>query len=159
MTIRRPFHFRAFPTGYLFDIVGLQQLSKGLTRFPRYAKEMNTAINEELAMPRSLCLTRQCLGLVTRIECVVRPLSGDKGMWTLLFAAGMSGEQPSALKAQGPFHGPVAAESVLDAIAESLVMHGYQTAEEIPIWGLHLQGELRRINSDAAQGQRTSPAN
>jgi hypothetical protein len=143
----------------LFDIVGLQQLSKGLTRFSRHAKEMNTAINEELAMPRSLCLTRQCLGLVTRIECVVRPLSGDKGMWTLLFAAGMSGEQPSALKAQGPFHGPIAAESVLDAIAQSLVLHGYETAEEIPIWGLHLQGELRRINSDAAQGLRTSPAN
>lgn len=159
MTIRRPFRFRAFPTGYLFDIVGLQQLSKGLTHFSRYAKEMNTAINEELAMPRSLCLTRQCLGLVTRIECVVRPLSGDTGMWTLLFAAGMSGEQPSALKAQGPFHGPIAAESVLDAIAESLVLHGYETAEEIPIWGLHLQGELRRINSDAAQAQRTSPVN
>jgi hypothetical protein len=159
MTIRRPFHFRAFPTGYLFDIVGLQQWSKGLTHFSRFAREMNTAINEELAMPRSLCLTRQCLGLVTRIECVVRPLSGDKGMWTLLFAAGMSGEQPSALKAQGPFHGPIAAESVLDAIAESLVLHGYQTAQEIPIWSVHLQGELRRVNSDAALNQRTSPAN
>jgi len=120
---------------------------------------MNTALNEELAMPRSLCLTRQCLGLVTRIECVVRPLSGDNGMWTLLFAAGMSGEQPSALKAQGPFHGPVAAESVLDAIAESLALHGYQTAEEIPIWSLHLQGELRRINSDPSHSQRTSPVN
>ncbi|MGA3683931.1 hypothetical protein, partial [Pseudomonas graminis] len=66
---------------------------------------------------------------------------------------------PSALKAQGPFHGPVAAESFLDAIAESLLLHGYQTAEEIPIWVLHLQGELRRINSDAAVGHRTSPAN
>ncbi|TDV65811.1 hypothetical protein [Pseudomonas sp. LP_7_YM] len=110
-------------------------------------------------MPRSLCLTRQCLGLLTRIECVVRPLSGDNGMWTLLFAAGMSGEQPSALKAQGPFQGPVAAESVLDAIAESLVLHGYQAAEEIPIWSLHLQGELRRINSDASGVQRPSPVN
>jgi hypothetical protein len=78
-------------------------------------------------------------------------------MWTLLFAAGMAGEQPTALKAQGPFHGPVAAESVLDAIAQSLTLHGYQTAEEIPIWGLHLQGELRRINSGAEQGQRSSP--
>jgi hypothetical protein len=159
MTIRRPVHFRAFPTGHLFDIVGQQQWSKGLTHFSRFAREMNTAINKELAMPRSLCLTRQCLGLVTRIECVVRPLSGDKGMWTLLFAAGMSGEQPSALKAQGPFHGPIAAESVLDAIAESLVLHGYQTAQEIPIWSVHLQGELRRVNSDAALNQRTSPAN
>jgi hypothetical protein len=108
-------------------------------------------------MSRSLCLTRQCLGLVTRIECVVRPLSGNNGLWTLLFAAGMAGEQPTALKAQGPFQGPVAAESVLDAIAESLTLHGYQTAEEIPIWSVHLQGELRRINGDAAYSQRLSP--
>ncbi len=54
---------------------------------------------------RNLSLTRQCLGLVTRIECSIRPLAGDNGMWTLLFAAGMAGEQPSAIKAQGPFHG------------------------------------------------------
>jgi hypothetical protein len=159
MTIRRPFCFHAFLTGYLFDIVAVQQLSNGLTRFLCRSKGMNTAIDEELAMPRSLCLTRQCLGLVTRIECVIRPLSGDNGMWTLLFAAGMSGEQPSALKAQGPFHGPVAAESVLDAIAESLALHGYQTAQEIPIWSVHLQGELRRLNGDSSHGQRTSPAN
>jgi hypothetical protein len=108
-------------------------------------------------MTRSLCLTRQCLGLMTRIECVIRPLSGSKDMWTLLFAAGMSGEQPTALKSQGPFHGPVAAESVLDAIAESLTLHGYQTAEEIPIWSVHLQGELRRINSTASRSQQSSP--
>src|ERR1700712_2427121 len=159
MTIRRPFYFHAFLTGYLFDIVTVQQLSNGLTRFLCRYEGMNTAIDEELAMPRSLCLTRQCLGLVTRIECVIRPLSGDNGMWTLLFAAGMSGEQPSALKAQGPFHGPVAAESVLDAIAESLALHGYQTAQEIPIWSVHLQGELRRLNGDSSHGQRTSPVN
>ncbi len=110
-------------------------------------------------MPRSLCLTRQCLGLETRIECVVRPLSGDNGMWTLLFAAGMSGEQPSALKVQGPFQGAVAAESVLNAIAESLTSHGYQTAEQIPIWSLHLQGELRRVNGDFSHQQRSSPVN
>ena len=48
---------------------------------------------------RNLSLTRQCLGLVTRIECSIRPLAGDNGMWTLLFAAGMAGEQPSAIKA------------------------------------------------------------
>jgi hypothetical protein len=54
---------------------------------------------------RNLSLTRQCLGLVTRIECSIRPLAGDNGMWTLLFAAGMAGEQPSAIKAQGRFMG------------------------------------------------------
>lgn len=109
-------------------------------------------------MPRSLCLTRQCLGLMTRIECVVRPLSGDQGLWTLLCAAGMSGEQPTALKAQGPFHGPVAAESVLMAVAESLTLHGYQEAEELPIWSLHLQGELRRINNDPKRNLILAPA-
>ena len=108
-------------------------------------------------MSRSLCLTRQCLGLITRIECVIRPLSGDNGMWTLLFAAGMSDEQPSALKAQGPFHGPLAAETVLMAIAESLTLHGYQVAEDVPIWQVHLQGELRRINGEGSRCQRMSP--
>lgn len=108
-------------------------------------------------MSRSLCLTRQCLGLMTRIECVIRPLSGDNGMWTLLFAAGMTGEQPSAIKTQGPFPGATAAESVMQAIAESLTSHGYQQSDEMPIWSLHLQGELRRINADASRVQRSSP--
>jgi len=157
MTIRRPFLFSLFSLGVFVRYCRVTAVVKWTDAFPGLFLEMNTAINEELAMPRSLCLTRQCLGLVTRIECVIRPLSGDNGMWTLLFAAGMSGEQPSALKAQGPFHGPVAAESVLDAIAESLALHGYQTAEEIPIWSLHLQGELRRING-STHNQRTSPA-
>ncbi|WP_166360362.1 hypothetical protein [Pseudomonas akapageensis] len=99
-------------------------------------------------MPRSLCLTRQCLGLVTRIECSIRPLAGDNGMWTLLFAAGMAGEQPSAIKAQGPFHGPFVAESVLSAIVDSLTLHGYQVSEGPQIWCLHLQAQLRRINGE-----------
>jgi hypothetical protein len=97
-------------------------------------------------MSRNLCLTRQCLGLVTRIECAVKPLAGDNGMWTLLFAAGMAGEQPSAIKAQGPFHGPVAAESILDTLVESLTMHGYELADDPQIWSLHLQAQLRQIN-------------
>ena len=102
-------------------------------------------------MPRSLSLTRHCLGLVTRIECSVRPLAGDNGMWTLLFAAGMQGEQPSALKAQGPFPGPLAAESVLDAIVDSLRLHGYALADDPQIWCLHLQAQLRKINSERCQ--------
>lgn len=97
-------------------------------------------------MSRNLCLTRQCLGLVTRIECAIRPLAGDTGMWTLLFAAGMAGEQPSAIKAQGPFHGPFVAESILDTIVESLTLHGYELADDPQIWSLHLQAQLREIN-------------
>ncbi len=31
-------------------------------------------------MPRNLCLIRPCLGLTTRIECVVRPLAGENGL-------------------------------------------------------------------------------
>ncbi|UTH32865.1 hypothetical protein [Ectopseudomonas hydrolytica] len=99
-------------------------------------------------MPRSLCLTRQCLGLVTRIECMIRPLAGDNGRWTLLCAAGMSGAQPSAIRAQGPFYGPHAAEGVLAAIAESLLQQGYAECCEPPIWHLHLQAELRRVNGE-----------
>jgi hypothetical protein len=78
-------------------------------------------------------------------------------MWMLLFAAGMSGEQPSAIKSQGPFTGLPAAEAVLAAIAESLALHGYQLTDDVPIWSLHLQSELRRINGDLAGYQRSSP--
>lgn len=99
-------------------------------------------------MSRSLCLTRQCLGLVTRIECIIRPLAGDNGRWTLLCAAGMSGAQPSAIRAQGPFHGPFVAEDVLAAIAESLFAQGYVECSEPPIWRVHLQAELRRVNGE-----------
>ncbi|MCD5997474.1 hypothetical protein KDX38_28460 [Pseudomonas sp. CDFA 602] len=108
-------------------------------------------------MPHGLCLTRQCLGMTTRIECVIRPLSGEGGLWMLLFAAGMSGEQPSAIRSQGPFHGVIAAQSVLTAIADNLALHGYQAAEDLSIWGLHMQAELRRINSDISSFQRSSP--
>lgn len=97
-------------------------------------------------MPRSLCLTRQCLGLQTRIECSIRPLAGDRGLWTLLFAAGMAGEQPTAIKAQGPFHGPFVAQTILDAIVDSLTLHGYSLANDPQIWSLHLQAQLRRLN-------------
>ena len=65
-------------------------------------------------MSRSLCLTRHCLGMITRIECEVRPLAGEQGLWTLLCAAGMAAGQPSMIKAQGPFCGPCVAEQVLD---------------------------------------------
>lgn len=97
-------------------------------------------------MSRSLCLTRQCLGLVTRIECSIRPLNGENGLWTLLFAAGMTGEQPTAIKAQGPFAGPQAAETVLSAIVDSLTLHGYSVREQDPqIWSLHLQAQWRKV--------------
>ncbi|MHA6495275.1 PA4575 family protein [Pseudomonas borbori] len=99
-------------------------------------------------MSRHLCLTRQCLGLVTRIECAVLPLAGEKGLWTLICAAGMSGAQPSAIKAQGPFYGPLVAEGVLLGIAESLAEQGYVTCTDIPIWRLHVQAELRRLNGE-----------
>ncbi|MEE4912323.1 hypothetical protein V2K30_25005 [Pseudomonas alliivorans] len=107
-------------------------------------------------MSRSLCLNRECLGLVTRIECVIRPMPGEDGLWMLLFAAGMSGEQPSALRSQGPFNSLAAAESVLSSIAENLLLGGYHTAD-VPIWTLHMQAELRRINSDSSSYQRSSP--
>ncbi|WP_027896620.1 hypothetical protein [Zestomonas thermotolerans] len=98
-------------------------------------------------MSRSLCLTRQCLGLVTRIECAVRPLSGESGLWTLICAAGIAGNQPTAVKAQGPFPGPCVAESVLDAIVENLLAMGYEITADSSIWCLHIQAELRRVRA------------
>lgn len=99
-------------------------------------------------MSRSLSLTRQCLGMMTRIECSVRPLAGGNGLWTLLFAAGMAGEQPSTIKAQGPFLGALAAESVLESIVTSLTLHGYHVVDDPQIWCLHLQAQLRQINGE-----------
>src|SRR5471032_1035685 len=102
-------------------------------------------------MSRNLCLTRQCLGLVTRIECSIRPLAGDAGMWTLLFAAGMTGEQPSTVKSQGPIHGTYVAQTILDSIVESLTLHGYELADDPQIWCLHLQAYLRQLNGGRPQ--------
>ncbi len=102
-------------------------------------------------MPRTLCLIRPCLGLTTRIECEIRPLAGENGLWTLLCAAGMSGAQPTAIKAQGPFCGPFVAEGVLEAISDCLAQQGYIVADDPPIWQLHLQGELRRLNGERSR--------
>jgi len=99
-------------------------------------------------MPRRLCLTRHCLGLITRIECVIRPLAGENGLWVLICGAGMAASQPSAIKTQGPFHGPYVAEEVLTAIAANLAELGYSESDEPAIWCLHLQAELRRVNAD-----------
>jgi hypothetical protein len=99
-------------------------------------------------MSRLLNLTRHCLGLETRIECVVLPLAGNNGLWTLICAAGMSAAQPSTVKAQGPFRGAFAAENILSDIAENLHGMGYEPCTEVPIWRLHIQAELRRFNAE-----------
>jgi hypothetical protein len=98
-------------------------------------------------MTRYLSLTRCNPGIVTRIECMIRPLAGGQGLWTLLCAAGLNASQPSAVKAQGPFHGFAEAEAVLDEIIDNLRSQGYQTVDEPSIWCLHLQAELRRQNA------------
>ncbi len=98
-------------------------------------------------MSRSLCLTRDCLGVTTRIECTVLPLAGEQGLWTLICVAGLSARQPSAVKAQGPFHGPLVVEQLIDDIAESLAGQGYCTCHEPMIWRLHAQAQLRRLNN------------
>lgn len=99
-------------------------------------------------MSCNLNLTRHCLGLDTRIECVVLPLAGDNGLWALICAAGMAGAQPSSIKAQGPFHGASAAECILVEIAENLRGMGYEPSADVAIWRLHLQAELRRMNAE-----------
>lgn len=99
-------------------------------------------------MSRNLNLTRHCLGLDTRIECAVLPLAGNNGLWALICAAGMAGAHPSAIKAQGPFHGAFVAESILVDIAESLHGMGYEPCTDVSIWRLHIQAELRRLNAE-----------
>ncbi|MBA1261420.1 PA4575 family protein [Stutzerimonas sp. NM35] len=102
-------------------------------------------------MPNNLCLSRQCLGLVTRIECAIWPVAGANGLWTLLCAAGLDGSQPTAIRVQGPFHGLRAAESVLDAIASNLQQQGYCEADSPAIWQLHMRAELRKVNANQAR--------
>lgn len=104
-------------------------------------------------MSRTITLIRPCLGLVTRIECEIKPLGQEQSLWTLLCAAGLNGQQPTAIKAQGPFHGPKAAEGVMTAIAENLVEQGYIQVEETQIWRLHMQSELRKMNGERAHQQ------
>jgi hypothetical protein len=99
-----------------------------------------------MAMQPSLCLTRQYLGVVTRIECTVRPLAGEQGLWTVLCVAGMDAMQPSLINAQGPFCGPCAAQEILAGIALSLQAQGYRLAGDVPIWSLHMQAKMRRLN-------------
>ncbi len=69
-------------------------------------------------MSRSFCLTRQCLGLETRIECQIRSL--HSGLWTLLCAAGIADTQPTAVRVQGPFRSLHKAEDVLSTISAIL---------------------------------------
>ncbi len=102
-------------------------------------------------MSQSLCLNRQCLGLVTRIECTIHPLTGGNGLWTLLCAAGIAGAQPTAIKAQGPFRGLRAAESVLNAIVSNLQKQGYCDSDSPAIWQLHMRAELRKVNANQAR--------
>lgn len=94
----------------------------------------------------SLCLTRRCLGVVTRIECAVRPLAGNQGHWVVLCVAGMDAQQPSLVNVQGPFCGPCAAQEILTGIALSLQAQGYQLAGDVPIWRVHMQAKMRRLN-------------
>ncbi len=94
-------------------------------------------------MSRTITLIRPCLGLVTRIECEIKPLGQEQGLWTLLCAAGLNGQQPTAIKAQGPFHGPKAAEGVMTAIAENLVEQGYIPLHQQALaWGVSKKVKL-----------------
>jgi hypothetical protein len=103
-------------------------------------------------MLRSVCLIRRYLGVVTRIECEVRPLAGGQGSWVVLCAAGLDAEQPSMVNLQGPFCGPCMAQEILCAIIDSLLAQGYQQASSVAIWRLHLQAQIRLL-----QGPRPAP--
>lgn len=104
-------------------------------------------------MARNFCLTRRCLGVNVRIETVLLPLAGEGGLWALICIAGLSSEQPSQIKTQGPFSGLQLAECIFDQLTESLLGQGYAPCDEPPIWGLHARAELRRLNA-----QRQLPA-
>lgn len=97
-------------------------------------------------MSHQICLVREYLGMSMRIEARIHALAGGNGRWTLLCAAGLSGSQPTEIKAQGPFLGVGEATRVLTAIAENLCEQGYREVLEEPIWRLHMQARLRQLN-------------
>lgn len=97
-------------------------------------------------MSPSLCLTRQYLHVVTRIECAVRPLAGNQGHWVVLCVAGMDDQQPSVINVQGPFCGPCTAQEILAGISASLQAQGYRQVSDGPIWCLHMQAKIRQLN-------------
>ena len=102
-------------------------------------------MNCDLAVSRDICLIRQCLGLSTRIEIIVRPMPTQQGLWTLVCAAGIHGEQPSSVKAQGPFYGLAEAQRVVEGVYDSLSLQGYDVSNDPGIWRIHLMGEYRRF--------------
>jgi len=97
-------------------------------------------------MPRQICLVREYLAMSMRIEARIHALAGGNGRWVLLCAAGLSGSQPTEIKAQGPFLGAREATRVLDAIVDNLRRQGYREVSEEPIWCLHMQARLRQLN-------------
>ena len=97
-------------------------------------------------MAQAICLMHQFLGLTTRVECVARSLPGDTGRWILLFASGLSVGQPSIVQAQGPFYGGLPAQEMLASVVNNLLQMGYQQTDELPIWGVHFQAEVRRLS-------------
>lgn len=103
-------------------------------------------------MSRSLCLSRQCLGLVTRIECTVRSLSDNSGRWVVLCAAGLDAAQPSAVRVLGPFQGACAAEQVMCEIGRNLQQQGYTSGSQPMIWQLHLRAALGRPAAQECSG-------
>ncbi|MCU1718173.1 hypothetical protein [Pseudomonas sp. 5P_3.1_Bac2] len=96
-------------------------------------------------MPRSLVLIRHCLVLDTRIEFYQSPYRGHANQWLLLCAAGISAEQPSLVKVQGPFFGACSVDQMLGEIVQNLLEMGYEYSAEPPIWRLHMQAQLRAL--------------
>lgn len=108
-------------------------------------------------MARDLILSRQYCGIVTRIECMIRPLSGGQGLWCLLCAAGMDSLQPSEVHARGPYHGEHECADTLRGIVASLIGQGYSLQDGPGIWSLHLHRELRQQNASRGHPARHAP--
>lgn len=97
-------------------------------------------------MSLQICLVRDYLGMRMRIEACTHALAGGNGRWVLLWAAGLSGSQPTEIKLQGPFLGAGEAGKVLAAVVDNLREQGYEEVNEVSIWRLHMQARLRQAN-------------
>ena len=107
-------------------------------------------------MPRHLNLTRKCLGFDTRIELMAKAVNAELEYWVVLCTAGMAGKQPSAIKVETPFATQAAAEQMLEAIADNLLLQGYEQCSSPAIWRLHAQAKLKSMSETGEARQERS---
>ncbi|MCL7461312.1 hypothetical protein [Pseudomonas sp. NW5] len=91
-------------------------------------------------MLRPLCILRHepATDTHTRIECLIRPVSGSGSDWVFLCAICLDGELPERVSVQGPFPCSLSARFILEQVVDGLLGQGMRIDEGISRWSAHL---------------------